>query len=159
MGCPPKHALTAFPRLLLKGLATAAGGRRHRQRLAARLDIVFLAVRVNQIHPHLGLRSSAAWAKKAAASCKVSWARLRAQCARAGAFMRFDCSLVTPGLAPVSTAILLSHEGKVSGVQSILVAIDCIAAQRELCSGSLASARPMARSCTSGAYPGRLFIS
>ena len=85
--------LTAFLRLpvcsgrLLKGLATAAG---NRQRLAARLDTVFGAVRVNKIHPHPGLRSSPAQAKKAAACCKISWARLSARCARSSAFMRLD---------------------------------------------------------------------
>ena len=43
-------------------------------------------------------------------------------------------------------------------VQPIFVAIDCIAAQREVCSCSLVSTRRTARSRTSGEYPGRLFI-
>ena len=88
--------LTALLRLLvcsgrlLKGLATAAGGQCNRQRLAARLDTVCGAVRANKIHPHPGLRSSPAQAKKAAAFCKISWARLSARCARSSAFMRLD---------------------------------------------------------------------
>ena len=42
--------------------------------------------------------------------------------------------MVTPGLAPLSTSILLTQDRKVSGVQPILAATDCIAAQRDLCS-------------------------
>lgn len=86
----PPGALTALLWLSLKGPTAAIRGRCNRQFLADRLDTVFVAVRVNKIHPHLGLRSSAAWAKKAAAFFKISWARLSARFSRSSAFMRFD---------------------------------------------------------------------
>src|SRR5690625_3491191 len=133
-------------------------GRCNRQHLADRLDTVGFTVLVNKAHSYFALRSSSAWAKKAEALRKISFARLSSRFSCSSSFMRAAWSLVTPGLMPESTSILLIHVSRVCGVQPILAATDCTAAQRDLCSCSPVSTMRTARSRTSGEYPGLLFM-
>ena len=156
-GLIPLGATAALIGVALQVLIAIVRRRRNRQDAADRLDTVHFAFLVDERCHHLGLRSSSAWAKKAAALRKISLARLSSRFSRSSSLKRAASSLVVPGRFPVSTSILLSHERSVSGVQPIFAATDCIAAQRDLCSCSPVSTIRTARSRTSGEYPGRLF--
>ena len=75
-----------------------------------------------------GRRSSSAWAKKAEALRKISFARLSSRFSRSRSFNRCRSSVVGPARLPSSCSARRTHVRSVSGVQPILPAIDWIVA-------------------------------
>ena len=116
-------------------------------------------VLLDKVHHHFGLRSRSAWAKKAAPLRSISIVHLSLRISRFSSFVRCDWLVVIPGCTPVSIFIFFTHERKVSWVQPILDATDCMAAQRNEWSCSPGKTNRTTRSRTSFKYPGHLFIS
>ncbi len=107
---------------------------------------------VDEQRHRFGRRSSSAWAKKAAALRRISFARRSSRISRSSSLIRARSSLVNPPRRPVSTSVLRTHFRSVSGVQPILAAIETIADHCELCSCSCSNTIRTARSRTSGEY-------
>lgn len=100
----------------------------------------------------LGGRSSSAWAKKADALRRISFARRSSLTSRSSSFIRARSSLVRPPRRPVSISARRTYFLNLSGEQPILSAIDTIAAHWELCSRACSNTIRTARSFTSGEY-------
>src|SRR5205814_7800689 len=111
-------------RISLPCLVFVVGRRGDRQLLADRLDPVLGTVGVDECHHHFARRSSSAWAKKADALRRISFARRSSAFSRSSALSRSRSSLLTPARRPVSRSLCLTHRRSVSMVQPIFPAIE-----------------------------------
>src|SRR6476620_9722056 len=124
----------------------------NRQLRADRLDPVLGTMGIDKRHHHFGRRSSSAWAKKADALRKISFARFNSRFSRSSSLSRSRSVLVTPARRPWSRSACRTHLRSVSAVQPIFDAIEPIAAHCESYSASCSNRRRTARSRTSGEY-------
>lgn len=155
----PLHLCTTPLWILLKCFIMMIRRWCNRQFFADWLDTVNITVLIDKVHHHFGLRSRSAWAKKAAPLRSISIVHLSLRTSGSSSFVRCDWLVVIPGYTPVSIFIFFTHERKVSGVQPILDATDCMAAQRDEWSCSPGKTNRTTCSRTSFEYPGHLFIS
>jgi len=91
-------------------------------------------------------QTSSAWAKKADAVLRISFARRNSLFSFSRAFLRSSSSDVAPGFSPASIWVRLSHAFRLSGEHSIFAAIDWIACYCEGYSPSCSSTMRTARS-------------
>src|SRR5262245_46061709 len=121
-------------RLRLSRLALVVGRWGDRQLCADRLDSILGPMLIDEGNRHFGRRSSSAWAKKAAALRRISFARFNSLTSRSSSLRRSRSELDRPGRFPWSRSACRTHLREVSSVQPILVAIETIAAHCVLCS-------------------------
>src|SRR5690606_7568209 len=107
---------------------------------------------VDEGHHHLCLRSSSAWAKKAAAFRRISLARRSSRFSRSSSLIRSRSVVVSPGRLPASRSACRTQFRSVSPEQPIFSAIDWMAAHCEEYSLSCSNTIRTARSPTSGEY-------
>src|SRR5207344_3311700 len=131
-------------------LVILRGGDRHLR--ADRLDPVESTVGVDERHHHFGRRSSSAWAKKADALRRISFARFSSRFSRSSSLSRSRSVLVTPARRPWSRSACRTHLRSVSAVHPIFAAIEPIAAHCESYSASCSNTSRTARSRTSEEY-------
>src|SRR5690606_4247813 len=154
---PPQHLVTpgtkrSKRRIALSGLVRIVGRWSDRKNLADRLDSIRLPVRINEGHHHLSPRSSSAWAEKAAAFRRISFARLSSRFSRSSPLIRSSSAVLAPGRLPSSRSACLTQRRSVSLEQPIFSAIDSIAAHCDGYSPSGSSTSRTARSRISREY-------
>src|SRR5271166_111865 len=130
-----------------------------RQLRADRLNPVNGTMGIDERHHHFGRRSSSAWAKKADALRRISFARFSPRFSRSSSLSRSRSVLVTPACRPWSRSAWRTHRRSVSAVQPILPAIEPIAAHCESCSPWCSKTSRTARSRTSGEYLVDVFMT
>src|SRR5690606_20843671 len=139
-------------RVTLLCFVRVVGGWSDRQHARDRLDSILLPVLVDEGHHHLCLRSSSAWAKKAAAFRRISLARRSSRFSRSSSFIRSRSVVVSPGRLPASRSACRTQFRSVSPEQPIFSAIDWMAAHCDAYSASCSNTIRTARSRTSGEY-------
>src|SRR5690606_31299280 len=97
-------------------------------------------------------RSNSAWAKKAAAFRRISFARLSSRFSRSSPLIRSSSAVLAPGRLPSSRSACLTQRRSVSLEQPIFSAIDSIAAHCDGYSPSGSSTSRTARSRISREY-------
>ena len=117
-----------------------------RQLGADRLDPILGTMGVDKRHHHFGRRSSSAWAKKADALRKISFARFSSRFSLSSSLSRSRFALVTPARRPRSRSPCRTHLRRVSAVHPIFAAIDPIAAHCDSYSVSWSKTNRTARS-------------
>ena len=114
--------------ICVAGLVPEVRRRGNRHDGADRLDPVGVAMVIDELHHHLGRRSSSACAKYADALRKISFMRFNSRTSRSNSFVRWRSAVVRPPRSPVSRSACRTHFRSVSAVHPSLPAIDSIAA-------------------------------
>src|SRR5690606_31726446 len=130
-----------------------------RQDCADRLDPESVLVLVDVGDHHLRRRSSSAWAKKADAVRRMSFARRSSRFSRSSSLSRSRSLVVILPLRPWSVSARRTQPRKVSAVHPIFAAIEPIAAHCDGYSLSCSNTMRTARSRTSGEYLVDFFIA
>src|SRR5690606_41862054 len=111
-------------RVTLLCFVRVVGGWSDRQHARDRLDSILLPVLVDEGLHHLCLRSSSAWAKKAAAFRRISLARRSSRFSRSRSLIRSRSVAVGPGRLPASRPACRTQLRSASTAQPISPAID-----------------------------------
>src|SRR5690606_5811315 len=130
-----------------------------RQYCADRLDPESVLVLIDIGDHHLRRRSSSAWAKKADAVRRMSFARRNSRFSRSSSLSRSRSLVVIPPRRPWSVSARRTQPRNVSAVHPIFDAIDPIAAHCDGYSLSCSNTMRTARSRTSGEYLVDFFIA
>jgi hypothetical protein len=146
-------------RVTLPGSMASISRRGDLHHFADRLDPEGIAMQVNELPYDLMRRSSSAWAKKALASLRISFARRSSLFSRSKSLTRCASDVVTPSRLPESISTRLTQVSKVWGTQPTLGAIDSTAAHSDGYSPRCSSTIRTARSRISGENLFDLFMT
>src|SRR5690606_1251591 len=130
-----------------------------RQYCTDRLDPKSVLVLIDIGDHHLRRRSSSAWAKKADAVRRISFARRSSRFSRSSSLSRSRSLVVIPPRRPWSVSARRTQPRRVSAVHPIFDAIELIAAHCDGYSLSCSNTMRTARSRTSGEYLVDFFIA